>query len=188
MTDEDQLRRALDYEIEPWTPDPAALIRGGRRMAWTRRGAAAAAALAVAGTMTGVAVAVNGVTASQPPVIDRPPPSIVKPTVPPSPACIYYLPPRPTARPTAVPTAPPTREVRKPRVVTPRPAHPRSGPHCVAVVAKPGEPGVPPRAAECLRIVAPRLTKPSTPPTNRQCRIFYARPTAPVPTSVPAGK
>jgi hypothetical protein len=183
MTDEDQLRRALDYEIEPWTPDPAALIRGGRRTAWTRRGAAAAAALAVAGTMTGVAVAVNGVTASQPPVIDRPSPSIAKPTVPPSPspACVYYLPPRPTV----VPTAPPTRAVRKPRVVIPPSAHPRSDPHCVPVVAKPG---VPPRADECLRIVAPHQTKPSTPPTNRQCRILYVRPTAPVPTSVPAGK
>jgi hypothetical protein len=43
MTDEDRLRRALDYEIEPWTPDPAALISGGRRMAWARRGAGAAA-------------------------------------------------------------------------------------------------------------------------------------------------
>ena len=31
MTDEQSVRNALDYEIEPWTPDPAELIRRGRR-------------------------------------------------------------------------------------------------------------------------------------------------------------
>jgi hypothetical protein len=177
MTDEDRLRQALDYEIEPWTPDPAALIRGGRRMAWTRRGAAAAAALAVAGTVTGVAVAVNGVTASQPPVSDRPSPSITKPTTPPSPTpsptCIYYRPPRPTS----VPPAPPAREVRKPRVATPPPAYPMSQLRCHPAVAD-----------ECLGISDPRLTKLSAVRADRKCRILFVRPTAPVPTSVPAGR
>ncbi len=155
MTDEDRLRRALDYEIEPWTPDPAALISGGRRMAWARRGAVAAAALAVAGTMTGVAIAVNGVSASQPPVIDQPSPSITKPTVPPAPlppsSCAYYLEPR---VPRVVPTVPPSRPVRKPRVFPPR----------------------------------DHMTKPQAIPSARRCRILYVGPTAPVPTSVPAGK
>jgi hypothetical protein len=158
MTDEDRLRRALDYEIEPWTPDPAVLIRAGRRLAWARRGAAAGAALAVAVTVTGVAVAVNGVTASQPPLSDRPSPSIAKPTVAPSPTphCRYYtVKPRPSA---VVPMAPPTRVARPPRA-TSTPAKPSR-------VVK-----VPP----AIRAI-PR------------CAIVYVRPTTPVPTSVPAGQ
>jgi hypothetical protein len=198
---EDRLRRALDYEIEPWTPDPAVLIRDGRRLAWARRGAAAGAAVAVAAIVTGVAVALNGVTASQPPLSDQPSPSIAKPTVAPSPTppCAYYtVKPGPYA---VVPTAPPTRVARAPKV-TSTPAKP---PRVVTVPPKPiakprvwvvqrdgrcsvATPTVPhPRAAGCVRIV-PREAKPPTYRVVPRCTIVYVRPTTPVPTSVPAGE
>ena len=35
MTDEQRVRSALEYDLEPWQPDPASLMRRGRRLART---------------------------------------------------------------------------------------------------------------------------------------------------------
>ena len=60
MTDEQRVRSALEYELEPWQPDPADLMRRGRRLAWLRRGLAAAGVTALAGTVATVSAAVGG--------------------------------------------------------------------------------------------------------------------------------
>ena len=58
MSDE-RIRNALDYDLEPWQPDPADLMRRGKRLAWLRRGLAAAGVTALAGTVATVSAAVG---------------------------------------------------------------------------------------------------------------------------------
>ena len=174
MTDEDRVRRALAYEIEPWTPDPDTLMRGGRRKALVRRSAAAGAALAVAATMTGVVFAVDRTGGGEPPVsgvlLERGPttsptaPSTAQPFTPyPCPVQTRWaVAPRQTPAPTTTPTlwlckgtplrmtdVPVKRCVRTSARQTPLPTAMRP---------------------MCLRV------------------IVNGRPTTPVPTSVPAGE
>src|SRR3954452_8726965 len=60
MTDEQRVRSALDYDIEPWQPDAGELMRRGRRLAWVRRGLGVAGVTALAGTVASVSMAVGG--------------------------------------------------------------------------------------------------------------------------------
>ena len=103
MTDEQWLRHAMDYEVEPWTPNEEILIRGARRLTWVRRGVTATAALAAAaGTAAGVALAVGGPDI-QPPVSDNPPATPYKtPTT--GPATPYKTPTTGPATPYTTPT------------------------------------------------------------------------------------
>jgi hypothetical protein len=199
MTEDERLRRALDYEIEPWMPDPDELIRGGRRIAWIRRAAAATAAVAVAGTVTGVALAVNGVNLSQPPVSDtpRPVPSTVRPT--PLDNCVPTVlatkPTHPLTVPRRVVTATPP-PPRTKMIVPSKPAKGRTKPiRCVVLVptippgaSKAGPATIPPQAGMrlCLQIHRPQPS--AERPLERCATILRSAPTTPVPTSVPAGR
>ena len=60
MSDEQRVRSALDYDLEPWQPDAGDLMRRGKRLAWLRRGLAAAGVTALAGTVATVSAAVGG--------------------------------------------------------------------------------------------------------------------------------
>lgn len=188
MTDEDRVRRALAYEIEPWTPDPGTLMRDGRRRAWARRGAAAGAALAVAVTMTGVAVAVGRTGGGEPPVADAPRPLVRMPAATASPTTPARPSPKPcrtVVRPDyevrATPTAPA-------RPGTPRravPATPTAKPSLWICVGLP-YPSRPPSVRKCEALVIPATPRTTVLP---RCVVYpVARPTTPVPTSVPAGE
>lgn len=183
---EDLVRRALDYEIEPWTPDPAELIRGGRRIAMVRRAAAATAALAVAGTVGGVAMAVGGTSSSQPPVVATTPSPL--PTTTPT----VTTPPKPTPsvdpRCDAVYRRAEEARKRNPRAVP----TPRSTWACTYVV----KPGTTADAKKCTVYAQPgtekaireRLAKRSGGLICTELWVMARpRPTATIPTSVPAG-
>ena len=60
MSDEQRVRSALEYDLEPWQPNPADLMRRGKRLTWLRRGLAAAGVTALAGTVATVSAAVGG--------------------------------------------------------------------------------------------------------------------------------
>ncbi|ADB29464.1 hypothetical protein Kfla_0340 [Kribbella flavida DSM 17836] len=62
MSDEQRVRSALEYDLDPWQPDPADLMRRGRRFAWIRRGLAAVGVAGLAGTVATVSAAVGGPT------------------------------------------------------------------------------------------------------------------------------
>lgn len=186
MSNEDSVRRALDYEIEPWTPDPAVLIRGGRRIAMVRRAAAATAALAVAGTVGGVAMVVGGTSSSQPPVVATTPTPL--PSTPPT--VTTPAKPKPT---TDLRCVAYRRELalrqRNPKLVT----KPTPGPTSVCTFAV--KPGTAADARRCALVYA----RPGTEVAIRErlakqglvCIKSYVigrpKPTATIPTSVPAG-
>ena len=182
MTDEDRVRRALDYEIEPWTPDPDVLMRGGRRKALVRRSAAAGAALAVAVTMTGVALAVGatGGTGGQPSVAGVPAEAgpTTSPWVPvtPGPSTRYDC----VAR--NLWTAPGQRQTPAQRRVSPGQAE-------ATTWLCNGRP-FPGRATVCFQTSVRATPVPSFVVRGKPCQLprVMSRPTTPVPTSVPAGE
>ena len=186
MTDEDQVRRALTYEIEPWTPDPDALMRGGRRKALARRGAAAGAAIAVAVTMTGVALAVGvtgGTGAGQPPVAGVPAERgpTASPTAPftPAPGKSYEC----VAR--NLWTTPGQRQTPGQRRVSP----PQSVPTTWLCNGQPYT-RLPVKTIVCYRNGVRTTPVPSFTVRGEPCErvVVVSRPTTPVPTSVPAGE
>lgn len=65
MSDEQRVRSALEYDLEPWQPNASELMRRGKRLAWLRRGLAAAGVTALAGTVATVSAAVGGPTAAK---------------------------------------------------------------------------------------------------------------------------
>lgn len=60
MSDEQRVRSALEYDLDPYTPNAGDLMRRGKRLAWVRRGLAAAGVTALAGTVATVSAAVGG--------------------------------------------------------------------------------------------------------------------------------
>lgn len=183
MTDEDRVRRALDYEIEPWTPDTDALMSGGRKRARARRGAVAGAALAVAVTMTGAAVAVDRAGNTEPPVADAPRPLQQMSTPSATRTPWTPMPAEACDRPDfEVPPTPRVTRPATPRVA--RPATPR--------VTRPATPdprwraGRPAPSAQPTVWLCAGSRYPSREP--RTITSTWPRPTTPVPTSVSAGK
>lgn len=119
FSDEQRVRDAMDYEIEPWVPDTRELMRRGRRHAWFRRGLATAAIGTLAGAAASVALAVGGTVPQSPPVGGNPTPSPAgTPEVPlqtPQPT----TPPGPNVTPTPVPTTSPRENALTPVPTTP---------------------------------------------------------------------
>ena len=89
MSDE-RIRNALDYDLEPWQPDPADLMRRGKRLAWLRRGLAAAGVTALAGTVATVSAAVGGPSDVKNLLAggDKPPVPVVVPSATPQPPSV----------------------------------------------------------------------------------------------------
>jgi hypothetical protein len=178
MTDEQRVRNALDYEIEPWTPDPADLIRRGRRGAWVRRGAMAGAVVTVAGSVAGVSMAIGGPQLQQSPVGGGgdSTPSVLTPTPIPEPTQPAPTPTRPTRLP-ATPSLPPTVTERVPeRTPTVNPPTPVPTPTVREPSRRPATPSLPPQPTR-----SPRLIEPTPNPTEPPA-------TPGVPTVIDSGK
>src|SRR4051794_16144981 len=147
MSDEQRVRDALAYELEPWQPNAADLMRRGKRLAWVRRGLAAAGVTALAGTVATVSAAVGGPAPVKNMLAGggKPPVPVVVPTPMPQtpsvdPTCLPTVPARPqlpkvtvsvskTIDPNAVPTGKPTLPAKpslppKPSLPTTRPSLP----------------------------------------------------------------
>src|SRR5688572_15997868 len=90
MSDEQRVRSALEYDLEPWQPDPADLMRRGRKLAWLRRGLAAAGVTALAGTVATVSAAVGGPSAVGNLLAGGDKPSVPTPSV--DPTCLPKAP------------------------------------------------------------------------------------------------
>lgn len=160
MTDEQRVRSALEYDLEPWQPDPADLMRRGRRLAWLRRGLAAAGVTVLAGTVATVSAAVGG-------------PSDVRNLLagdgkPPAPIEV------PTNTPSVIPTCLPNVPAPgKPSLPVPPAATP-------SLPGKPGKPTLPP-------VPTPSLPgKPTLPPVPTATPTWSKPPKPTWPTTTPS--
>jgi hypothetical protein len=191
MSDEQRVRDALAYELEPWQPNAADLMRRGKRLAWVRRGLAAAGVTALAGTVATVSAAVGGPAPVKNMLAGggKPPVPAVVPTPMPQtpqapsvdPTCLPTVPARPqlpkvtvsvnkTIDPNAVPTGKPTLPA-KPSLPTTRPSLPGKQvptpalPDCVHGVptAQPSVPEPTMPGTPALPTTEPSLPTPAVP-------------------------
>jgi hypothetical protein len=167
MSDEQRVRNALSYEMTPWQPDATDLMRRGKRMAWLRRGLAAAGVTTLAGTVATVSAAVGG-------------PAPVKNLLaggskPPVPAVVPAVP-HPSVDPTCLPAEP---QLPKVTVSIDKTIDPNAVP-----TVKPSLPAKPTLPGNLPTIKLPG--KPTLPTTG--LRLPTGKPTIPASKVIPTGR